>query len=141
MGCRGVPGRTDLAKLSRKCALRYSLRIPAPRINRHDAALHGRKKDPMALTIEQKIAQAEAELARLRTKVREADAGRKIILGGMLLAAARRDPQIRAWMLAEVESQVTRDHDRKRLEPTLAELRSLPMAQALDQDSSQNGKG
>lgn len=88
----------------------------------------------MALTIEQKIAQAEAELARLRTKVREADAGRKIILGGMLLAAARRDPQIRAWMLAEVESQVTRDHDRKRLEPTLAELRSLPMAQVPDQD-------
>ncbi|MBP7340512.1 hypothetical protein [Niveispirillum sp.] len=95
----------------------------------------------MASTIEQKIAQAEAELARLRTKAREVDTGRKIILGGMLLAAARRDPQIRAWVLAEVESNITRDHDRKRLEPTLAELRSLPMAQALDQDSSQNGKG
>ena len=87
----------------------------------------------MALTIEQKIAQAEADLARLRTKAREVDTGRKIILGGMLLAAARRDPKIRAWLLAEAEAQITRDHDRKRLEPTLAELRSLPMAPEPDQ--------
>lgn len=95
----------------------------------------------MALTIEQKIAQAEAELARLRTKAREVDTGRKIILGGMLLAAARRDPEIRTWLLAEVESHVTRDHDRRRLEPTLAELRSLPMAQVPDLDGTQNGQG
>jgi len=95
----------------------------------------------MALTIEQKIAQTEADLARLRTKAREVDTGRKIILGGMLLAAARRDPQIRTWLLAEAEAQITRDHDRKRLEPTLAELRNLPMAQAPDQKAIQNGQG
>lgn len=51
--------------------------------------------------------------------------GQKIILGGMLLAAARHDPKIRAWVIKEVDKAVTRDIDKKRLDPLLDELRAL----------------
>jgi len=76
-------------------------------------------------TIEQQIAEAEARLARLRTQSRQLENGQKIILGGMLLAAARHDPKIRAWVIQEAEKAVTRDIDKKRLEPLLDELRAM----------------
>ena len=47
----------------------------------------------MTRTLEQQIAEAEAKLARLRTQSRQLENGQKIILGGMLLAAARHDPE------------------------------------------------
>ena len=63
----------------------------------------------MALTIEQKIAQKEAELARLRNQSRALENGQKIILGGMLLAEARKDAKIRQWLLSMVQATVKRD--------------------------------
>ncbi|EPZ4797580.1 hypothetical protein ACXNZO_006752 [Pseudomonas aeruginosa] len=77
------------------------------------------------LTIEQKIAQKEAELARLREKSRALENGQKIILGGMLLAEARKDAKIRRWLLDMARATIKRDVDQKRLEPLLAELESL----------------
>lgn len=62
----------------------------------------------MALTIEQKIAQKEAELARLRNQSRALENGQKIILGGMLLAEARKDAKIRHWLLSMVQATVKR---------------------------------
>lgn len=47
----------------------------------------------MAQTLEQKIAEAEAKLARLRKQTRELENGQKVILGGMLLAEAREGQQ------------------------------------------------
>ncbi len=76
-------------------------------------------------TIEQQIAEAEARLARLRTQSRQLENGQKIILGGMLLAAARHDPKMRAWVIKEAEKAVTRDVDRKRLQPLLDELKAM----------------
>lgn len=76
----------------------------------------------MALTIEQKIAQKEAELARLRGQSRALENGQKIILGGMLLAEARKDAKIRQWLLDMAKATVKRDVDQKRLAPLLAEL-------------------
>jgi len=76
-------------------------------------------------TLEQQIAEAEAKLARLRTQSRQFENGQKIILGGMLLAAARHDPKIRAWVVKEAAKSVTRDIDKKRLEPLLEELKVM----------------
>jgi histone acetyltransferase (RNA polymerase elongator complex component) len=76
-------------------------------------------------TIEQQIAEAEARLARLRTQSRQLENGQKIILGGMLLAAARHDPKIRAWLIKEAGKAVKREIDKKRLEPLLEELRAM----------------
>ena len=79
----------------------------------------------MALTIEQKIAQKEAELARLRNQSRALENGQKIILGGMLLAEARKDAKIRQWLLSMVQATVTRDVDQRRLAPLIDELATL----------------
>ncbi|WP_048338758.1 hypothetical protein [Pseudomonas lundensis] len=79
----------------------------------------------MALTIEQKIAQKEAELARLRNQSRELENGQKIILGGMLLAEARKDAKIRQWLLSMVQATVKRDVDQRRLAPLIDELAAL----------------
>ena len=76
-------------------------------------------------TLDQKIARKEAELARLRQRSRALETGQKIILGGLLLNAARTDPAIRKWLIAELPSAVTRDVDRKRLVPIVAELMKL----------------
>lgn len=73
----------------------------------------------------QKIADLEAQIARLRTQERAVENGQKIVLGGMLIAAARRDPKMRDWLLAEVAAHVTRPVDTNRLAPLLAELGAL----------------
>jgi len=75
-------------------------------------------------TLDQKVAELEAQIARLRLKSRQLETGQKIILGGMLLASARHDPKVAQWLLSEVEVAVTRDVDRKRLEPLIEELRA-----------------
>lgn len=76
-------------------------------------------------TLEQQIAEAEARLARLRSQSRQLENGQKIILGGMLLAAARHDPKIRAWVIKEAGKAVTREIDQKRLQPLLEELKAM----------------
>jgi len=80
----------------------------------------------MTKTLEQQIAAKEAELARLRNKRRELETGQKIILGGMLLRAAREDARIRDWVLKEAAKTVTRPNDQKRLQPLLDELAAMP---------------
>jgi hypothetical protein len=77
-------------------------------------------------TIEQKIAAKEAEIARLREQSRALENGQKIILGGLILTHARKDPRIRQWVLDEATRTVTRDADKKRLAPLLAELAAMP---------------
>lgn len=75
-------------------------------------------------TPQQQIAELEAKIARLRQKDRALENGQKIILGGMLLAAARHDPKMAQWVLSEAGKAVTREVDQKRLAPLLDELRT-----------------
>lgn len=77
----------------------------------------------MSQTLEQKIADTEAKLARLRQKSRAQENGQKIILGAMLINAAKKQPQIRKWLLEEAEKVIIRDVDKKRIESLLNELR------------------
>lgn len=65
----------------------------------------------MERTLDQKIAEAEARLARLRKQERSLENGQKIILGGMLLNAARRDPKMRDWLLEEAARSIVRKRD------------------------------
>ena len=80
----------------------------------------------MAQTLEQKIADTEARLARLRQQGRKLENGQKIILGGLVLNAARNDARIRKWLLTEANKSVTRDVDKHRLQPLLDELQQMP---------------
>jgi hypothetical protein len=78
-------------------------------------------------TPSQQIAELEAKIARLRQKDRALENGQKIILGGMLLNAARTEPKIRQWVINEA-SKITRPADAKRLAPLLEELREVKPA-------------
>ena len=73
-------------------------------------------------TKKQEIAELEARLARAKTEDRAMETGQKIILGGMLLQAAKRDPKMAAWVIAEAAKAITRKIDQDRLAPLLAEL-------------------
>ena len=79
----------------------------------------------MARTLEQKIAALDARIARLRQQSRKLETGQKIILGGMLLNAARKNHKIREWLLEEANKVVTREIDKKRLAPLLEDLNKL----------------
>ena len=57
-------------------------------------------------------AKAEAIQARQKQRDRKADTRRKVILGGALLDAARRDPAAAA-MLARLVASIDRPQDRK----------------------------
>jgi hypothetical protein len=79
----------------------------------------------MARTLEQKIAALDAKIARLRHQSRQLETGQKIILGGMLINAARENHRIREWLLEEANKVVTREADKKRLAPLLDDLNKL----------------
>lgn len=76
----------------------------------------------MARTLEQKIAAIDAKIARLHHQNRQLETGQKIILGGMLLNAARKDSGVREWLIREAAKAITRDIDKKRLAPLIDEL-------------------
>lgn len=90
----------------------------------------------MALTVEQRIARKEAELARLKEGRRQLENGQKIIIGGMMLEAARRDLKTRIAILRMIGEKVTRDIDKQRLAPIIAELEALPRSTDNPQSSS-----
>ena len=79
----------------------------------------------MSKTIEQKIAEAEATLARLRSQERKQETGQKVVLGSLVLNAARNDQKIRTWLLQTIENKLTRDADKKRLVPIVNELKKI----------------
>jgi len=79
----------------------------------------------MAKTLEQQIAEAEARLARLRTKERRKETRRKIIVGGMIIANAIDDPAAARKLAAMIEAKVTRSVDKADIEPLLEELRAV----------------
>jgi hypothetical protein len=76
-------------------------------------------------TNSQQIAELEAKIARLRTQDRALENGQKIILGGMLLQAAKKDPKMAAWVIEEAGRALTRKIDQTRMAPILDELKSM----------------
>jgi hypothetical protein len=77
----------------------------------------------MALTIEQKIAQKEDELARLKMAKRKLETGQKIIIGGLIMNVTKTDVAFRKWLLEKILESVIRDSDRKRILPFVEELK------------------
>ena len=76
----------------------------------------------MARTIDQQIAEAQARLARLRTRAKATETRRKIIVGAIVTTEALKDPKIARWMAATLRKTVTREVDQKELVGLLAEL-------------------
>ena len=77
------------------------------------------------ITIEQKIAQKEAEIARLKDKARKLENKKKIIIGGMMLSLARNDANIANELLKNINEQVTKKTDLDRLDGIKKELEQI----------------
>lgn len=82
----------------------------------------------MSRTLEQKIADAEARLQRLKAKSRSLDTAQKVVVGAALLAKVRKpeEVQLRAWLLQFLKAEVTRQADVTRILPLINELETLP---------------
>lgn len=76
----------------------------------------------MTKSIEQKIAQKEAEIARLKDQARKKENGQKIIIGGLMLSVAKDDSRVAKQLLQLIENRITRKTDLDRLDNIIDEL-------------------
>ena len=76
----------------------------------------------MARTIDQQIAEAQAKLARLKTRAKASDTRRKIIVGSVVISDALKDPAAARTLAATLRRTVTRDVDLKEVAGLLADL-------------------
>lgn len=80
-------------------------------------------------TVEQKIAQKEAELARLKEKKRKLENAQKIVIGGMMLSMAKDNPIVSKKLLDWINERVDRKTDLNRLESVIDELQKTANSQ------------
>ena len=76
----------------------------------------------MVRTIEQQVAEAQAKLARLKTRAKAQDTRRKIIVGAIVTTEALKDPKIAKWLASTLRKNATREVDQKELAGLLADL-------------------
>jgi len=86
----------------------------------------------MALTLEQKIAEAHANLARLKDKARSEDTRQKIVVGAAVISQALRSRSLAGRLLAILEAEPLRDHDKKAVAGLIDKLKSM----TVDEDAS-----
>ncbi len=90
------------------------------------------------LTLEQKIAKKEKDLALLKERVRKAENGQKIIIGGMMLSIAKKDPIRAKQLLQDIENEVTRKTDLDRLDSVIKELNEVISKATNEQEPQHN---
>lgn len=76
----------------------------------------------MARSIDQKIAEAEANLARLRTQKKAKDTRCKILVGATVITEALKNPRAASWLAKTLRKNVTRGLDQKDIAELLADL-------------------
>lgn len=90
----------------------------------------------MAKTAAEKLAELEKQADALKARMqaikarekeadRKADTRRKIIVGGLLILEALKKPEAAAKLLRLMDEKVTREVDKRDLEPLVAELRAV----------------
>lgn len=79
----------------------------------------------MARTLEQKIAEAQANLARLKDKARSEDTRQKIVVGAAVISQALRSPSLAGRLLAILDAEPLRDHDKKAVAGLVDTLKSV----------------
>lgn len=75
--------------------------------------------------LNQKIADAEKRLARLRDKVRANDTRQKIVVGAIAISQALKTPEAARALLSAIEAETMRDHDKAVVAGLLEKLREL----------------
>lgn len=76
----------------------------------------------MPRTIDQQIAEAQAKLARLKTRQKASDTRRKIIVGAIVTTEALKEPKLARWLAQTLRKHTTRDIDKKEISGLLADL-------------------
>lgn len=76
----------------------------------------------MARTIDQKIAETQARLSRLKSQQKASETRRKIIVGSVVISNALREPDKARALAAMLRRLVTREVDQKELVGLLEEL-------------------
>ena len=89
-------------------------------------------------TIDQQIADAQAKLARLKTRQKAAETRRKIITGAIVITEALKDPKVARWLAATLRKNATREVDQKELAGLLADLDAK--AQSVGTQTSEAGE-
>jgi len=79
----------------------------------------------MARTLEQKIAEAQANLARLKDKARSEDTRQKIVVGAAVISQALRSASLAGRLLAILEAETLRDHDKKAVAGLVDKLKAI----------------
>lgn len=74
--------------------------------------------------IKQKIAEQEAKLARLKDKAKKQDTAQKVVIGGMILAYSKKNPN-NAKRLLEIMHAELREQDLKRVQGAMSELNMI----------------
>lgn len=72
-------------------------------------------------TLEQQLAEAEAKVARLKEKAKKQDTAEKVVIGGMMLAYARKNPNNAKRLLELIQTEL-REQDLKRVQRAIDEL-------------------
>lgn len=80
-------------------------------------------------TIEQKIAEAQEKLSRLQNEKEKTSNAQKIVIGGMMLSIAKKNPQVAKQLLNDINQYVTRPKDKKRLTSIIDELTEISKSQ------------
>lgn len=75
-------------------------------------------------TLEQQLAEAEAKVARLKEKAKKQDTAEKVVIGGMMLAYARKNPNNAKRLLDIMQSEL-REQDLKRVQRAVDELKKV----------------
>lgn len=79
----------------------------------------------MQKTTDQRIALLQQQINQLRNNKRKEEASRKIIIGGMIMSLAKKDKAIASQLLDFIEKNITREADKKRIQPLINELEDL----------------
>lgn len=72
-------------------------------------------------TLEQQLAELEQKTARIKDKIKKQDTSEKVVIGGMMLAYARKSPN-NAKLLLELIQTELREQDLKRVQRAVNEL-------------------
>lgn len=72
-------------------------------------------------TLEQQLAELEQKTARLKDKIKKQDTAEKVVIGGMMLAYARKNPNNAKRLLELIQTEL-REQDFKRVQRVVNEL-------------------
>jgi len=77
------------------------------------------------LTLQQKIAQKQAELARLKEQERKERNGSLFVVGAISIDFAEEDKVFREMLIKRLEQKAIRPADKKRVLPLIERLRAM----------------